>query len=127
MGKRIMVVDDSRMIFLQIEALLADSDYEIVAYCQDGNEALEQYGQVNPDLVTMDIIMPGMDGLETVQAILEEYPDAKIVMVSSLAYEDTFTEAREVGAKAFLDKCFDRQQLLDVFEQVLADAETEES
>ncbi len=127
MGKRIMVVDDSRMVFLQIEALLADSDYEIVAYCQDGNEALEQYGQVNPDLVTMDIIMPGMDGLETVQAILEEYPDAKIVMLSSLAYEDTFTEAREVGAKAFLDKCFDRQQLLDVFEQVLADAETEES
>ncbi|MCI9120428.1 MAG: response regulator [Oscillibacter sp.] len=122
-----MVVDDSRMVFLQIEALLADSDYEIVAYCQDGNEALEQYGQVNPDLVTMDIIMPGMDGLETVQAILEEYPDAKIVMLSSLAYEDTFTEAREVGAKAFLDKCFDRQQLLDVFEQVLADAETEES
>ena len=127
MGKRIMVVDDSRMVFLQIEALLADSDYEIVAYCQDGNEALEQYGQVKPDLVTMDIIMPGMDGLETVQAILEEYPDAKIVMLSSLAYEDTFTEAREVGAKAFLDKCFDRQQLLDVFEQVLADAETEES
>ena len=120
MGKRIMVVDDSRMIFLQIEALLADSDYEIVAYCQDGNEALEQYGQVNPDLVTMDIIMQGMDGLDAAEVILKNNPQARIVMISSLAYDDTFERARAIGAKGFVDKPFHQEQLLKVFEQALS-------
>lgn len=89
MGKRIMVVDDSRMVELQMQNLLEDTDYRIVAYCRNGEDSIKTYGQVLPDLVTMDIIMPGMDGLETAQAILEKYPDARIIMVSSLAYEDT--------------------------------------
>ncbi len=119
MAKRIMVVDDSRMICLQMKKLLEDTDYEIVAYCRDGEEAIEQYGQINPDLVTMDIIMPGMDGLETSQAILEEHPDAKIIVVSSLAYDDTFEEAKAIGAKGFLDKPFDKERLLEAFQEVL--------
>lgn len=119
MGKRIMVVDDSRIVKLQMEELLEGTDYEIVSYCRNGEEAVEQYGSVLPDLVTMDIIMPGMDGLETTQAILEDYPDAVIVMVSSLAYDDTFEEAKEIGAKGFIDKPFDREQLLTVLDGLL--------
>lgn len=125
MGKRIMVVDDSRMVKLQMEALLADTEYEIAAYCRSGEEAVEQYGQVLPDLVTMDIIMPGMDGLETTQAILEEYPEARIIMVSSLAYDDTFEEAKSIGAKGFIDKPFERERLLELFDEVLSSAEEE--
>ena len=121
MAKRIMVVDDSRMICLQLKNLLADTQYEVAAYCRDGEEAVEQYAQVATDLVTMDIIMPGMDGLETAQAILEEHPEAKIVMVSSLAYDDTFDEASAIGAKAFIDKPFEKEQLLEVFDQVLSE------
>lgn len=123
MGKRIMVVDDSRMIKLEIEELLAGTGYEVAAYCCSGEEAVEQYGQVLPDLVTMDIIMPGMDGLETAQAILEDYPDAKIIMVSSLAYDDTFEEAKAIGAKGFIDKLLDKEALLALMDQVLQDAE----
>lgn len=119
MGKRIMVVDDSRMIALQMRDLLEDSGYEVAAYCRSGEEALEQYGQILPDLVTMDIIMPGMDGLETAQAILEEYPDARIIMVSSLAYEDTFKEADSIGALGFIDKPFSREQLLEAFRKAV--------
>ncbi len=119
MAKRIMVVDDSRMICLQMKKLLEDTDYEIVAYCRDGEEAVEQYGQVEPDLVTVDIIMPGMDGLETAQAILEEHPDARILMVSSLAYDDTFEEAKAIGAKGFIDKSFDKERLLEAFQEAL--------
>ena len=118
MAKRIMVVDDSRMIFLQMRNLLEGTDFEIAAYCRDGEEALAQYEQVAPDLVTMDIIMPGMDGLETAQAILEGHPDAKIIMVSSLAYDDTFEEAKAIGAKSFIDKPFDRDRLLAVLQEV---------
>lgn len=121
MRKRIMVVDDSRMIKLQMENMLADTPYEIAAYCRSGEEAVEQYGKVLPDLVTMDIIMPGMDGLETAQAILEEHPDARIIMVSSLAYDDTFEEAKALGAKGFIDKPFDRDRLLELLGQVLMD------
>lgn len=124
MGKRVMVVDDSRMINMQMKNLLAGTDYEVVAYCSDGETAIEQYGEVQPDLVTMDIIMPGMDGLETAQAILEDYPEAKIVMVSSLAYGDTFDEAQAIGAKGFIDKPFEKEQLLEVFEQILSEDNT---
>ena len=121
MAKRIMVVDDSRIIYAQMKKLLEDTDYEIVAYCRDGEEAMEQYGQVNPDLVTMDIIMPGMDGLETAQAILEEHPDARIIMVSSLAYDDTFEEAQTIGAKGFIDKPFEKDRLLEAFREAFCD------
>ena len=122
MLKRIMVVDDSRMIFVQMKSMLADTDFEIAAYCKDGEEAVAQYAQVNPDLVTMDIIMPGMDGLEAAQAILEEHPEAKIIMVSSLAYDDTFEEAKTIGAKGFIDKPFDRNNLLEVLKKVSEEA-----
>lgn len=118
MGKRLMVVDDSRMIAMQMEALLAGTEYEIVAYCRNGEEAIQRYNQVQPDLVTMDIIMPGIDGLEAAQAILEEHEDACILIVSSLAYDDTFEEAKKIGAKGFVGKPFNRQQLLDALDQI---------
>lgn len=119
MSKRIMVVDDSRLVRVQLGDVLKDTDYEIAAYCKSGEEAIEQYGEVKPDLVTMDIIMQGMDGLDASEMILKAYPDAKIVMVSSLAYEDTYERARAIGAKGFVDKPFHREQLLKVFEQAL--------
>lgn len=119
MGKRIMVVDDSRMIGMQMKNMLEGTDFEVAAYCRDGEEAIAQYSQVKPDLVTMDIIMPGMDGLEAAQAILEDDPEARIIMVSSLAYDDTFEEAKAIGAKGFIDKPFEKEALIEVFDQVL--------
>lgn len=121
MAKRVMVVDDSRMICMQMKNLLQDTDYEVAAYCRDGEEAVAKYGEIDPDLVTMDIIMPGMDGLEAAQAILEDYPDAKILMVSSLAYDDTFQEAEQIGAKGFIDKPFAKEKLLEAFQNALQD------
>ncbi len=121
MEHRVMIVDDSRVMELQMEHLLKDSDYEVAAYCRNGREAIERYEEVLPDVVTMDILMPGMDGLETAQAILENHPDARIVMVSSLAYDDTIDEAKEIGAKGFVFKPFDREQLLDSLAKALQD------
>ena len=60
-----MVVDDSRMMELQICKLLEDSEFEVAAYCENGEEAITRYEEIHPDVVTMDIIMPGIDGLET--------------------------------------------------------------
>lgn len=97
MGKRIMIVDDSRALAFQVSGLLEDTDYEVVACCQTGEDAIAEYESIQPDLVTMDIIMPGMDGLETAHAILEEHP----------------------GAKAFVCKPFDRDDLINTLERVL--------
>ena len=120
MAKRVMVVDDSRVQEVQIRSLLEGTDYEVVHYCRSGEDALAVYDEVKPDVVTMDIIMPGMDGLETAQAILEEYPEAKTVMVSSLAYDDTFEEAKAIGAKGFIDKPFDKEKLVGALDKALA-------
>ena len=119
MSKRIMVVDDSRLVRVQLEDVLKDTDYQIAAYCRSGEDAIAQYAEVKPDLVTMDIIMPGMDGLDAAEVILKNNPDARVVMISSLAYGDTFDRARAIGAKGFVDKPFHREQLLKVFEQAL--------
>ena len=83
MKKKVMVVDDSHMIELKICRLLEGSAFEVTAYCENGEDAIARYGEVQPDVVAMDIIMPGIDGLETAQIILEEHPEARVVMMSS--------------------------------------------
>ena len=122
MAKRIMIVDDSRVIELQLEQLLEETGYEVAAICRDGETAIAAYEEVKPDLVTMDIIMPGMDGLETARTILEAHPEAKIVMISSLAYDDTINESKEIGAKDFIFKPFDKEQILSTFDRVLSES-----
>lgn len=115
-----MVVDDSRLVRVQLGDVLEGTDYEIVAHCRSGEDAIRRYGEVKPDLVTMDIIMQGMDGLDASALILKEHPDARIVMISSLAYDDTYEKARAIGAKGFVDKPFHQEQLVRVFEKALS-------
>lgn len=121
MAKRIMVVDDSRIAQLQLQQILAGSEYEVAACCQSGEEALKEYDRVNPDLVTMDIVMPGMDGLEAARLLLQSHPDARVLMVSSLAYDDTINEARRIGTKGFVYKPFDREQIFQAVGDALAE------
>lgn len=108
---RIMVVDDSRVIYAEMKRILEGSDFEIAAYCRTGEEALEQYGNVMPDLVTLDVVMPGMDGLETCGELKKKWPDANVFMVSSMAYGDIIDQAAALGAKGFLFKPFTQESL----------------
>ena len=105
MSKRVMIVDDSRLVRVQLEDVLKGTDYEVAAYCRSGEDA---------------IIMQGMDGLDAAEIILKQNPDARIVMISSLAYGDTYDRAKSIGAKGFVDKPFHREQLLKVFEEALS-------
>lgn len=120
MKKRLMVVDDSRMMELYIRKQLEDSDFEVTAYCENGEEAIDRYGEVQPDVVTMDIIMPGIDGLEAARIIKGEHPEARVVMVSSLADDGMLSEVEAIGAKTVLYKPFDRDALLRTLEEALA-------
>ena len=119
MSKRLMVVDDSRIVHAKMKQLLDGSDFEIIGFCRTGEDAIASYREYRPDLVTMDIVMPGIDGLDTAKAILGEFPDANIVMVSSLAYDDTMNTAKEIGAKGFVFKPFDKDELLKTLEEAV--------
>ena len=121
MSKKIMVVDDSRIAQLQLQKELPEEEYQVVACCQSGEDAIEQIDKVKPDLVTMDILMPGMDGLEAARLILESHPQVKVLMVSSLAYDDTINEASKIGTSGFVYKPFDREEVLKSFQKAFAE------
>ncbi len=110
---RILVVDDSRVVHQQMKKMLEGSEIEIAGFCRSGEEALKCYEELQPDLVTMDIIMPGIDGLEACEKLKEQWPDANIFMVSSMAYDDMIDSAVKAGAKGFLFKPFTKESLLE--------------
>ena len=85
MKHSIMVVDDSRVVYAEMVKMLSDTDIEIVKFCRSGEDAISEYENVKPELVTMDIAMPGMDGLDAAEELIKRWPDAKVLMVSSLA------------------------------------------
>lgn len=121
--KKMMIVDDSRFIFQEMKQMLEGSNFEIVKYCVTGEEVVDAYEACRPDIVTMDIILPGMDGLQTTRELLKKYPDAKVVMVSSLAYEDTMDEAKEIGAVDFIFKPFEKSQMVNILNRVAEDCD----
>ena len=121
MKKRLMIVDDSRVMELQIRKLLEDSDYEVAAYCENGEEAIASYREVLPEIVLTDIIMPGIDGLEAAQVIVEEHPQARVVMMTSLTDDGSLNEADTVGARGFLVKPLTREALLEALDEALQD------
>lgn len=119
MSVRIMVVDDSRIVHNEMKKMLADTEFVPVCFCRSGEEALAAYSEVLPDLVTMDIVMPGEDGLETTRLLLERWPDARVLMVSSLAYSDTIDAAARLGAKSFLFKPLEQDKLITTLRGVM--------
>lgn len=121
MKTRIMIVEDSIFIYEEMKQMLSGSDIEVVGFCRNGEEALERYEELQPDVVTMDIILPGMDGLDTTRCILEKRPQARILMVSSLAYDDTAQWSRDLGARGVIYKPFEAEDLIRGIREVMAD------
>ena len=93
--------------------MLEGSDMEICEFCRCGEEALKKFEEAKPDLVTMDIVMPGMDGMETCKKLRQRYPEANVFMVSSMAYDDMIDQAVKLGARGFLFKPFTKESLLE--------------
>jgi two-component system chemotaxis response regulator CheY len=114
MRKRtVMTVDDSAAILTIIAAYLEDSEFEVVASERDGRRAVERFRDVRPEIVLLDLIMPGQSGMETLEQILSVDPDACVVMVSSLGTEDAVHECLSTGARSFLQKPFSRDAFID--------------
>jgi len=110
---RVMTVDDSAAILTIIAAFLEDSEFDVVAAERDGITVVERFAQERPDIVLLDLIMPGQSGVETPGRILAIDPDAFVVIVSSLGTEDAVHECLKSGARSFLQKPFTRDDFIE--------------
>ena len=116
---KLMIVDDSKMIRKTLRMFLEAGGHEIVAEASDGEEAVENYKKFKPELVTMDISMPEMSGLEALRDIIEIDPDAKIIMISSLNQKDLVITAIKEGAQSYLLKPMSKEKTLAEIKKVL--------
>lgn len=113
-----MIVDDASFMRLSIRKMLENNDYEVVAEASDGVEAVEMYKKFKPDVITMDITMPKLTGIEALKEIKKIDKEANIVMVSALGQEVLIKEAIINGATSFIVKPFQRDKLLEVLNSI---------
>ena len=113
----ILVVDDSPIITRKLTMMLELLGYKVVKTAATGTEAISAYRQCHPDVVTMDITMPEMDGIEATKRIMQEFPEARIVMVTSHGQEKMVIDALKAGAKGYVLKPFDGQKLNEAIEK----------
>lgn len=113
MKGRVLIADDASFMRQMIRDIIEPEGFEIVAEAGDGIEAVEQYESVQPDIVTMDIVMPKRSGIDAVKGILELDPDACVVMCSALGQESLVMEALQAGAKDFIVKPFKPEAVLE--------------
>jgi two-component system chemotaxis response regulator CheY len=117
---RMMIVDDSNIIRRRIERCQNIPQLEVVGSASNGLDAIQLFMETDPDVVTMDITMPHMDGIECVERLVAMKPGVLILVVSALADQATAVEAMEKGANGFLNKPFTERQLNDALEELLA-------
>lgn len=113
----ILVVDDSPVIVKLLSKLLGELGFRVVRTASTGEEAVNAYRACLPDLVTMDITMPVMDGIDATRAIVSEFPDAKIIVVTSHGQEKMVLNALKAGAKGYVLKPFDNKKVYDVIQK----------
>ena len=118
MKQKVLIVDDSYYMRTMLKNLLADAGYEVVGEAPNGEEAVKLARSVNPQLITLDVILPDTTGLEVLKQIKKETPDMKVVMVSAMGQEMVVNEAIQNGAQAYLVKPFNEEKVLEVVENV---------
>lgn len=109
---RIMIVDDSLIVRINLKKLLEDAGHEVVAECDNGRDALAKYKAERPDIVTMDITMPSMDGMSALKEIMGHDPAAKVIMITALGQSNKVLDALNAGATNYVVKPFDADRVL---------------
>jgi two-component system chemotaxis response regulator CheY len=118
-GHRVLVCDDAIFMRTMIADILSGAGYEVVGEAETGVQAIERYRDLKPDLVTMDIVMPDMGGIEAVREIIKQDPDAKVLMCSAMGQQALVVEAIQAGAKDFVVKPFQPSRVLEAVQRVL--------
>ena len=121
MTLKLMIVDDSNIIRSKITRTLTQHNMEVVATASNGEEAIELFAANKPDVVTMDLTMPRMDGLECIRALRKIKADTHILVVSALADKATAIQALKEGAQGFLCKPFSESDLTEAMDELLGE------
>jgi len=116
-----MIVDDSRIIRKKIERECGDSKFKVVGTASDGSIAIDLFKRVSPEVVTMDLTMPHLDGIECIRKLISLQPDLRILVVSALNDKETGIEAIEEGAIGFITKPFSAEKLHSALVEITED------
>ena len=116
---RVLVVDDAAFMRKMVSDALAKGGHEVIGQAGNGVEALEQFRELRPDLMTLDITMPKKDGLATLKDLMELDPSAKVIMCSALGQESKVLESIKLGAKDFVVKPFQPDRVIDAVAKAL--------
>ena len=117
-----LIVDDSAFMRFHLKRMMDSFENVIASEAANGTEAIREYGRLRPDIVLMDIVMPGLEGVETVKRICDKDPDARVIMISSVSHKEKVAEAISAGAKWFLPKPVTTDELRKAIEGVLSPA-----
>ncbi len=124
MGHTVLIVDDAEFMRVMLKEIVLDMGLSVAAEAADGFEAIAAWRRVRPDLVLMDVTMPNMDGTEALRAIIDEAPDAQVVMVCALGQKDQVLAAVKAGARDFIIKPFDHERVQETLGRLLAGTPT---
>ncbi len=119
MSHTVLVVDDAIFMRTMISDILSQAGYEVVGEAETGTQAVERFKELNPDLVTMDIVMPEMGGIDAVREIVKIAPGARVLMCSAMGQQALVIEAIQAGAKDFVVKPFQPSRVLEAVQRVL--------
>lgn len=119
MANRILIVDDAAFMRMMLKNILTTSGLEVVGEAINGKEAVEKYEELKPDLVTMDITMPEVDGLQGLKILKSKYPEAKVIMCSAMGQQTMVIDAIQSGASDFIVKPFQADRVIESIRKVL--------
>lgn len=116
----ILVVDDAAFMRMMLKDILTKGGHQVIGEAANGEEAIEQYSKLKPDLVTMDITMPIMEGIDALRIIKQNDPQAKVIMCSAMGQQGMVVQAIQAGAKDFVVKPFQSERVLEAINKVIA-------
>lgn len=118
MAKRVLIVDDAAFMRMLLKDIITKAGYEVAGEAANGVEAVEKYKELKPDVVTMDITMPEMDGITAIKKIKEIDPNARIIVCSAMGQQAMVIEAIQAGAKDFIVKPFQHSRVIEALQKL---------
>jgi two-component system, chemotaxis family, chemotaxis protein CheY len=119
MRKSVLIVDDVAFVRKTLASILTEAGFEVIGEAANGSDAVEQYTKLRPDVVTMDIVMPRMSGIEATRKIMKANPEARVVMISAMGQETLVMESVHAGARDYILKPFSAKEVIKTLEHCL--------
>lgn len=117
---KVLVVDDAAFMRMQLKNILVKNGHEVIGEAGNGKDAIQKYMDTQPDVTTMDITMPEMDGIDAVKEIIKQNSEAKIIMCTAMGQQGMILDAINAGAKDFIVKPFNEERVIEAIKKVSA-------